>query len=289
MNHTALSASLLASALVLACSGAVTTDPSMASGAAAANIGDLSNVEVTRAPVGAAARGRVKRIGDALGQVALRGDQRAQLEALAADADGRLGVGLAAKQDLATALAAQVAAGTIDRAALAPKVTAMVAAMTAAQAKDRAAFEAVHGILDAGQRAEFVDAMEQNPHAGHGWDMVNHRGPGQRWADELSLSDDQRATFEQILHDSFAGHHHGDGPGFLHGMGHGKALLEAFRADAFSFDAASPAEDIGGKTSGMVAHLLDVAEKVLPILTPEQRALAAKKILEHAGELPVGP
>ena len=69
----------------------------------------------------------------------------------------------------------------------------------------------------------------------------------------------------------------------------GKAILEAFKADTFSFDAVAPAEDVGARVAGMSARLLDVVEKVLPLLTADQRGLAAQKIREHADRLPVAP
>ncbi len=280
-------AALLASVLAAGCSAAAVTDGAPAPTA-------VRRLEVTRAPGAVTAHGRVKRIGEALGQVALRADQRAQLESLAAEAEARHASGLVARQDLAEALAQQVASGTLDRAALAPKVDAMAAEARASEQKDRAAFEAVHALLDPGQRAELAEALEsggRGAHEGHDWKPGMGHHPGQQWADDLQLTDAQRETFQQILQDSFEGHRaDGEhGRGFAHGAMRGKAILEAFKADTFSFDAVAPAEDVGARVAGMSARLLDVVEKVLPLLTADQRGLAAQKIREHADRLPVAP
>ena len=294
VTRTALSASLVTSALLAGCSGTA-SDTNLGATETAAITTPATAVGAVRAPLVAAANahGKAKRVADALGQVALRADQRAQIEALATQAEGRHATAIAAQHDFVTALAAQVATGTLDRAALTPKTAALSAAWSAAQPQERAAFESIHAILDPAQRAEFVDAMTNLPREGHGgdghgWGKHEGHGPGQHWADELQLTEAQRTTFEQILHDSFA-EAHGDHPHAMHGAGHGRAVLDAFKADTFSFDAVAPAEDVGARTQKMTTHLLDIVEKVLPMLTPEQRALAAEKLREHGDNLPIAP
>jgi Spy/CpxP family protein refolding chaperone len=290
---TALSASLLLP--TLACSGNVPASGGGEPEAVAVAAAPVA-AAVTRAPILPKAHGKVRRVNEALGEVDLRPDQRAQLAALAADAEARQLVALAARKDLGTALAAQIGKGTLDRDALSAKVSAIALAMTDAEPKDRSAFEAVHAILDPDQRAQFVDAMESDAKSSHLLGAVMNLaapsihgrgmgGPMHQWAEDLKLSDEQRATFEQLLSEA---HHEMKGSSH-HGPRQGKMLLEAFRADTFSFDAVSPAEDIGAKAAAMTAHVLDVAEKVLPLLTDEQRGIAAQKITERAGELPFGP
>jgi hypothetical protein len=214
----------------------------------------------------------------------LRPDQRASLESLAADAEARQAPSETARRDLTATIAAQVEAGALDRSALQPKIDALTAAMRAQQPGDRAAFESVHAILDPAQRVAFVEAMRSSIHRPiEGWvkDHVGH--PLDQWATELGLTDAQRATIKDTLHGVF-GEHHGD---WSHGPGHGPhGLLEAFKADTFSFDQASPAEDPGIHVTKMTGHLLDVAELALPILTPTQRGLAATKVRERALEMP---
>jgi Spy/CpxP family protein refolding chaperone len=290
---TALSGSLVLSGLSFACSGAPGPDPTSTPTAAAA--GGAVSVDVAREPVAPTTHGRVKRIGEALGQVDLRADQRAQLEALAADAEARQVTVLATRQELGAALAGQITRGALDRDALSAKVSAVVDAMSDSQPKDRAAFEAVHAILDPGQRAAFAVAMETTGHGSHlaGMMMKGLAERGQEWAAGLGLSEEQHAAIETIFREAHHWHPEGaghrDGPrGFMHGEGHGRGVLEAFKADTFSFDAVSPPEDLGAKVSGMTDHMLDVVDKALPILTPAQRVLAADKVQRHMEDMPFG-
>jgi hypothetical protein len=239
--------------------------------------------------------GRSKRVADALGQVALRADQRAQIEELAKTAESTHAAAAAAQQDFAETLATQVTAGALDRDALTAKVARVSAAWAAAQPTERASFEALHGILDAGQRAELVAAMKAQQQQ-HGSDhpkdkeFEGHKGhgPGERWADALQLSDEQRTAFKSILHEAFASFHGGPAEAREHHHGGHGELLEAFQGDTFSFDAVVPPHDVQAHVSEMSGHLIDVVEKVLPLLTAEQRTLAAQLIRDHADHLPLG-
>jgi Spy/CpxP family protein refolding chaperone len=284
---TALSASLVLSALSFACSGTAGPDTTSSPGTISATTPD-----VLREPVAPTAHGKVRRIGEALGQVGLRADQRTALETLAADAEARQMTVQAAQQELGAALAAQIAVGSLDRDALAPKTIALVDAMSDAAPKDRSAFEAVHDILDPGQRTDFATAMEAGGHGAHfaGMMMKGLAERGQEWAAGLGLSQEQHDAIETIFREAHhGGHHDGQGPrGGFHGEGRGRGLFEAFKGETFSFDAVSPPEDVGAKVSGMMDHVLEVVEKALPILTPAQRVLAAEKMRDHLAEMPFG-
>ena len=59
--------------------------------------------------------------------------------------------------------------------------------------------------------------------------------------------------------------------------GKGGGPLEAFRADDFEPGKLGPAPG-GEQAAKHMTHMIDIAEKVLPILTPEQRKIAADKI-----------
>jgi len=266
-------AGVLLLAGVPACSGAgAPSDPSNAPAVAAA---------VTRVPVGAATHGQVKRIGEALGQVDLRSDQRATLERLAAEAEARQVPTEQARAALATALASQIEAGAIDRVALQPAIDALVAALRAQQPGDRAAFESVHEVLDPAQRAAFVEAMRTTFHA----HTLGHDGhPLAQWAADLALTDAQRSAIHDLLHAGKTGQEHrGE---WAHGGGHARELLDAFAADSFRFDDVEPARDPAVRVTKMTDHVLGLAEKALVILTPGQRSLAAAKVREHALEMP---
>jgi len=222
--------------------------------------------------------GPVRLIGEALGDVPLRAEQRTEIEKLASDAETRHATIAAAHKDVVLALAAQVEAGRIDRAALQPKIDASVKAWEGVRPADRAAIERLHTILDADQRSELVDAIESRIHAkmeAHPW-----RERMEEWSRDLKLTDDQKSRIGQALHAQFAG------GGRLHemheGAKKGKHALEAFKQDRFVIDEVMPPADIAAHAAGATNHILGVADAVLPILTAEQRTIAAQKLRTRA-------
>jgi Spy/CpxP family protein refolding chaperone len=281
--------------------------PAFGCGAGTANAQASSAQAAARAPVAQNAHGPLKVIGDALGDVPLTADQRTHIEQLAADADARHGEARAARKDLTFTLAAQVQAGHIDRAALAPKLDALSAALQKAQPGDRTGFEQLHAILGADQRVAFVDALEA--HIGEHMGAMRGQHPLKQWAEDLKLSGDQKKQIRAALKTHFEaaggpghegsgspGHEGGWGPhGHGGGDGHerGAKILAAFKQDRFVMDEVLPPKDISKQVAHMSDRFLGVAEAVLPILTPDQRSVAAQKLRERAetlGEMgPVGP
>ncbi|MCL2723074.1 MAG: Spy/CpxP family protein refolding chaperone [Polyangiaceae bacterium] len=256
---------------------------------------------LTKAPVGANTHGFVKVVGTALGEVPLRPDQRAELEALASQAESRHAVMAAEHKDLMNALADQVEKGSIDRAALQPKIDRLSADWNKAHPEDRAAFTRIHDLLDSTQRNAFVDALEAQFNAtgargakgGEGGGYGPHHG-FQRMADDLKLTEAQRAQIKDIMKSSHPEWQQG---GAMGGMGGGamkdggapehmrrmheghRRVLEAFRTDKFDANAlGSPDEHMGDMAMQMGSRGLDDATKILPILTPDQRKIAAEKI-----------
>ena len=274
LSRVALPVSLALAVPALGCGGSVASEQ-VASAESA----------TTRAPVAQSAQGPLKVVGDALGDVPLTASQRTQIEKLAADAQARHADASAAHKDLMLTIAAQVDAGAIDRQALQPKLDAVTAALVKAQPADRASFEQLHALLSADQRAAFVDALtarigdpEEKMHGAH---------PLKQWAEDLKLTDDQRTQIRAALHDKFHGAHaavgHAEG-GELPWAGdhHGAKVLAAFKQDRFVMDEVAPPKDLSQMASKMSEHFLGLAETVLPLLTPEQRSLAASKIREKA-------
>jgi len=262
-----------------ACGGSVSSEP-VTQGTAA-----------TRAPVAVQAHApQVRMIGDALAEVPLRPDQRTAIEQLAADAEARHVQAQASHKDFMLALAAQVETGTIDKAALQPKIDAMTAAWTANRPADRAAFEKLHALLDPEQRGELVDALEAKAASREGGHKGAHAGRGRmkEWATALSLTDDQKAQIKTALqaqHQAAKGEHTHERADGEH-QGHGKKVLEAFRADTFSMDAVAPQANAPKIVNPMAEHTMNMLTTVLPILTPAQRTLAAQKIRDkvNAGQ-----
>jgi len=278
--------------------GVALAAPVFGCGGAAANAQAASPEPTARAPVAQNAHGPLKVVGEALGDVPLTAAQRTRIEQLAADSDARHGDARAARKDLSLALAAQVQAGRIDRAALAPKVDALSAALGKAQPADRASIEQLHAILGADQRVAFVDALEA--HLGENMGGWRGKHPLKQWADDLKLSDDQKKQIRAAIQGHFAGGpgheggrgEHAHGPG---GEGHqrGAKILAAFKQDRFVMDEVLPPKDIAKEVAHMSDRFLGIAEAVLPLLTPEQRNLAAQKLRERAETLaevgPIGP
>jgi Spy/CpxP family protein refolding chaperone len=237
-----------------------------------------------RAPVAQSAHGQIKFIGEALGDVPLTPEQRGDIEKLATDADVRHEGARAARKELMLAIAAQVQAGVIDRAALQPKIDALVAAAAIAQPADRVAFERLHAILAPDQRTAFVDALEA--HIGeHIGDLREHH-PMKAWAADLKLSDAQLSQIKAVLKQSFEGGRegHGEAPWAGEGRHRGAKVLKAFKQDRFVMDEVAPAGDVGKKAGSASDRFLGIAAQVLPILTPEQRSIAAQKIHERAAD-----
>jgi hypothetical protein len=56
--------------------------------------------------------------------------------------------------------------------------------------------------------------------------------------------------------------------------------MESFRSDTMA--PAPPAQDMHPRANKMADSFAAIATQVLPLLTPEQRTLAAAKIREHA-------
>ena len=260
---TLLSGSLVLGALAIgACGGSVAAEPATAQSAA------------STAPVGTNTHGPVKLVGDALGTVALRPEQRTELEQLATAAETRHESMRTARNELTEAIALQIDAGKIDRAALQPKIDATTQAFDAVRPGDRAALERVHAILDASQREKLVDALQAQIKGKKG--DHNPRAAMQEWATDLKLTDAQRDQIKTLiktqLHKGGDAHHDG------HHGGHGGKVLEAFKGDRFVMDEVAPATDAHAKSQEMSGRFLGMAEQILPILTPEQRTLAAGKI-----------
>jgi Spy/CpxP family protein refolding chaperone len=267
--HFALPLALLLAAPALGCGGTTSSQTVSVPGA-------------VRGPVAQSAHGQVRLIGQALGDVPLTPEQRSDIEKLAADADARHGGARTARTELMLSIAAQVEAGAIDRAALQPKIDALVATAGSAQPADRVAFERLHAILAPDQRTAFVDALEA--HLSEHVADLRERHPMRAWAADLKLSDAQQSQIKALLKQSFEAKRegHGGAPWSGEGRHRGAKLLSAFKQDRFVMDEVAPAIDVARKAGLASDRFLGVASQVLPILTPEQRSLAAQKIRERA-------
>lgn len=102
---------------------------------------------------------------------------------------------------------------------------------------------------------------------------------------DLNLDEDQKTKIKEVVSASFAGKGSdmaAKGQEFMAARMQQKAALDAFKTE--SFDAAKLLPD---HPAGMgPERMIDMAEKIVPILRPEQRKLAADKIREHAKKGP---
>jgi Spy/CpxP family protein refolding chaperone len=271
-------ASILALSLAAFGCGGTTADTSPQTAQSAA----------TLAPVGAQTHGAVKLVGDALGDVPLRPDQRTELEKLAADAETRHQSIAPARKDLMEAIAVQIEAGKIDRTALQPKVDAAADAFAKVRDDDRAALERMHAILDASQRAKFVDALKARFEAKRG-EMKGKHGEMKQWAEDLKLTDAQRSQIKDAMRAQWKeGHEHGEGHPMTEMKAHhenAQKVLEAFKGERFVIDEVAPKKDARAMAAKMSGHFIGMAETVMPILTAEQRTIAAQKLRTHTTEV----
>lgn len=256
----------------LGCSGTVSSEPVAAS----------PDTATTRAPVAQSTRGHLKVLADALGDVPLTASQRATIEQLATAADARHAEARAAHDALALAIAAQIEAGQFDRAALQPKIDGLVAALQKAQPADRAAFEQLHALLTPDQRTAFVDSLQAR--MGERTSAVHDKHPMKQWALDLQLTDAQKSQIHDAMKARWEAASQGqhEAPPWAHMKEQGAKVMTAFKGERFVMDEVSPPKDVAGKAKAMTDHVFGLAEVALPILTPQQRVIAAQKIREHA-------
>lgn len=311
----ALSLSLAAFGVAaMGCSGTESNRPQTSASAA------------TKAPIGQNTHGVVKMVGDALGDVALRPEQRTEIEKLVADAEARHTNMSGARKELMLAFADQVEKGSLDKGALQPKIDKVVADIEKVRPDDAAALSRLHAILDTDQRSAFVDALEARTkhHRGHhgmkghhegkdavkgeadkpehaehakgGEHMKGHHGnPFGRMhqlAEEMKLTTEQKVQIGAVFAEG-AKEHHKDFSAMRAKMKEGKERMETFRTDKFDANTMPMLQKDAARDKikeGSV-KVFGFAEKILPILTPEQRKIAADKIrnaAEHGHDIGLG-
>jgi Spy/CpxP family protein refolding chaperone len=216
-------------------------------------------------------------IREALDKVALRPEQKAEVEQMMTAAQARHESVRAAHAALRGAVADQILAGKIDRTALKPQIDVLLAAIDQARPDDRAALVRLHDLLDKGQREQLVSAVESSFRAR----MQGHKGQGpQKWGADLNLNDQQRDQIRAAMRDAF--HAQGDGARENWRAAHeqGRRLLQSFREDKFTLEGTVV---LGrDRIEHGIDRMIDLANVAVPILRPEQRAIAAQKIRTEA-------
>jgi Spy/CpxP family protein refolding chaperone len=182
-----------------------------------------------------------------------------------------------------TVLAQQVEQASINRAALAPTVSARESAATAARNVDLDTVQKLHDILTPAQRGQLVDGIEAHfqAHVGGGKrdGGAGHEGRFAGIAKKLGITDAQKA---QIMANFKAerqaeGITPGQHPDFKTA---GKAWLDSFRADAFNASASAPnGTQMMDRRANKMEDLLTAA---VPVLTPSQRSELATHLRARA-------
>jgi Spy/CpxP family protein refolding chaperone len=194
--------------------------------------------------------------------------QRGQIEQLVAARKAAAVPVRQADAQLLTALAQQVEAGNVDRAALAPNLAAEQNAAMGAVRVDQVTLAQLHSILTPEQRNQLVDKLEakagQKGEGGHA--RKGNRGEG---FGRLGLSADQKAQIKANLQASRPARPEKGGKGQF------KAALESFRGDSFSPMAI---------TRPMNAGMREVrkATAMTPVLTAIQRSTVADRLRSRA-------
>jgi Spy/CpxP family protein refolding chaperone len=214
-------------------------------------------------------------IADALSKVCLSDQQRVAVEQLGKEVRGKEDVVSEARHAFVKALAEQERLDHVDAGALKPEIDALVKAREEASPVLRKALEDLHKILDPGQRAAFVDALEG--------DMKQFKDASAGWfgsmAQELGLTDGQKERIKNYITHAPA-HNEMD-------RETAKAEFDAFKGDQFSIEKISPESAVGPQTRARAEKMVTLAKEIADVLTPQQRAELADKIeSKGTGEAP---
>ncbi len=170
-----------------------------------------------------------------------------------------------------TVLAQQVEQASINRAALAPTVSARETAAVAARNVDLDTVQKLHDLLTPAQRGQLIDGIEAHfqGHADAGAGKGGHRGGRLGMiAKKLGLTDQQKAQIASNLRaERQAEGTPAQRPDF---RGAGKAWLESFRGDAFN--ASASASNIPQMMQRRANRMEDLMTAALPVLSPAQRS-----------------
>jgi len=228
-------------------------------------------------PKGAAqseAHGFVQIIDEALAQANLTEEQADKLSQLGDEVDKQMAAAHQARRDLMLALAQQLDSGRIDRQALEPQVQALVNAKNEASPAVKGALQTIYDTLKPEQRTAFADALEKSiqqrvqMHGGEQGSWLD------QWTSELNLNDQQkqqiRGIFDQLK--PVADKHHQ----------RMNQVLSGFRGQSFNIEQAMPSSDVENEAHEAVERTISVAQQISQVLTPQQRTLAARKIVQNA-------
>jgi Spy/CpxP family protein refolding chaperone len=207
-------------------------------------------------------------IGDALRLGSLTAAQRSSIEQLVQDRRAANVPVRQADARVLTELAQQVEQAKVDPGALQASLGAEQSAAAARGAVDRDTLAGLHALLTPAQRNELVDAIEA-AHANHHHEKTEAHAAGRNEGGrgQLGLTEDQRNAIRANLQ--------AEGTSKGENRGERRAALESFRGDAFD-----PSALVGVRSPG--EHAEKLAQAMVPVLTPAQRATFASHLRARA-------
>jgi Spy/CpxP family protein refolding chaperone len=220
--------------------------------------------------------GIVELVEEALSGIDLSPQQKDELQKLGADVHEHVGDVDKAKRDLLLDLAKGIESGQIDESTLKPDEDKVDRAAEAASPDLRGAFQKLHDVLDADQRKQFVSGFRDA--IGKREPKLDTKAQVDELAKNLSLTDDQKEKISGILEEDKAANDET--------RGRLDKVLDAFASDSFSIDEVLPEGSVKERADKMMHHIVDQTRKVVDVLTPEQRAKAAKAIRDALSQNP---
>ncbi len=216
-------------------------------------------------------------LGQALADVTLRADQRTMVDAIKKEAGLKHAAVKKTKKIVLETLAAQIGAGKFDRAAMQQSVDEMMLATMEEAKAHRIALDKLHALLDKTQRAQLATAIDARLTADTD-DKHAIREEMRRLVDVLKLTPDQRKKVASFFKDQ----NKDDSEHGVQAKEREHKMLEAFKGDKYDADKVLPMSAVRSHAQQEVARLLSVVQHILPVLTPEQRAIAAEMLLDRA-------
>jgi Spy/CpxP family protein refolding chaperone len=282
---------LATAAVAVSAAGCTTTVGSASADAEQALVAeDPAEVEAAEAPdereVGHVL---LRMVADSLNEVGLRPDQQQAVAAIRTDLEAATKPVREARLALASSAADGVAAGAIDDAKTEAGVRQLVAALGASKPALQDALNRLHAALDPTQRQLLVERMRARGEALRER-VADQGGPGaimrarlKRLADDLALSDSQRAAIRARVRDGLRGAAAEWGPERREqARARVKEIGEAFVRDGFDARTLDVGREAPQAAQKISAALTRFVKATLPELTPEQRAKLATIIRQKA-------
>jgi Spy/CpxP family protein refolding chaperone len=215
-------------------------------------------------------------------------EQHAAVEKIRTDLHARMESARLAEQNLLTSLADGAAAGSVDATKVDAAIVQLNVAVASVHDGSADALDALHAVLTPAQRAALVDKVESHWAV---WRSANVDDPVHPAADQLAafaadldLTPDQVDRMRAALGATTKAAPQFDPQPITT---HLRAFGDAFRSETFQARALTTASDANTHLVGWgAARLAHFVETVSPLLTPEQRALLAQRLREHANHNP---